>query len=42
VLGSERADCCVLLAAEEHRGAVASFDAGLVGAARTLGLEVAE
>jgi predicted nucleic acid-binding protein len=40
--GRKLPDCCVLLAAEEHRGAVASFDAGLVGAARTLGLEVAE
>lgn len=30
-------DCCVLLAAEEHQAAVASFDARLVQAAQTRG-----
>jgi predicted nucleic acid-binding protein len=31
-------DCCVLLAAQEHDGAVASFDSDLVRTARELGL----
>ena len=31
-------DCCVLLTAQEHRGAVASFDADLVRTAEALGL----
>jgi predicted nucleic acid-binding protein len=31
-------DCCVLLAAQEHHGAVASFDSDLVRTARKLGL----
>jgi predicted nucleic acid-binding protein len=31
-------DCCVILAAQEHAGTVASFDAGLTRAARRLGL----
>ena len=31
-------DCCVLLAAQEHRGAVASFDSDLVRTAQELGL----
>lgn len=35
-------DCCVLLAAQEHTGAVASFDSGLLAAARDLALETAE
>jgi predicted nucleic acid-binding protein len=35
-------DCCVLLAAQQHGGAVASFDADLVRAARALGLETLE
>lgn len=34
-------DCCVLLAAREHRGRVASFDKGLNAAALELGLELA-
>jgi predicted DNA-binding protein (UPF0278 family) len=34
-------DCCVLLAAQEHDGVVASFDVGLLEAARALGLAVA-
>ncbi len=33
-------DCCVLLAAQEHGGAVASFDVGLVQAADSIGLPV--
>jgi predicted nucleic acid-binding protein len=36
--GCKLPDCCVLLAAQEHGGAVASFDADLVQAAQTLGL----
>ncbi len=31
-------DCCVLLAAQDHAGIVASFEADLVAAARKLGL----
>ncbi len=31
-------DCCVLLAAQRHAGAVASFDVGLIKAARKLKL----
>ncbi len=38
--GSKLPDCCVLLAAQDHEGAVASFDADLIRAARALGLEV--
>ncbi len=33
-------DCCVLLAAEQAAGAVATFDDRLVAAARDLGLQV--
>jgi predicted nucleic acid-binding protein len=36
--GRKLPDCCVLLAAEEHRGTVASFDAALIDAADRLGL----
>jgi predicted nucleic acid-binding protein len=36
--GLKLPDCCVLLAAEEHAGLVASFDASLVEAARGLSL----
>jgi predicted nucleic acid-binding protein len=32
-------DCCVLMAAQEHAGAVASFDGDLCKAAEKLGLE---
>ncbi len=32
-------DCCVLLAAEEHGGTVASFDSDLIDTARELGLK---
>jgi predicted nucleic acid-binding protein len=35
-------DCCVLLAAEEVNGQVATFDASLAAAARALGLGVVE
>jgi predicted nucleic acid-binding protein len=37
--GRKLPDCCVLLAAQDHEGAVASFDADLIRAARALGLE---
>ncbi len=33
-------DCCVLLAAQEHGGTVASFDSALVDAADGLGLPI--
>jgi predicted nucleic acid-binding protein len=39
--GCKLPDCCVLLAAQEHRGRVASFDADLNRAAKALGLELA-
>jgi toxin FitB len=35
-------DCCVLLAAQEHAGVVASFDSDLLAAARGLDLKTAE
>jgi predicted nucleic acid-binding protein len=38
--GRKLPDCCVLLAAQDHEGAVASFDADLLKAARALGLAV--
>jgi len=31
-------DCCVLLAAQEHNGAIVSFDSALIDAAHSLGL----
>ncbi|MBS1844258.1 MAG: PIN domain-containing protein [Actinobacteria bacterium] len=37
-VGCKLPDCCVLLAAEERGGAVASFDSALVDAADGLGL----
>ncbi len=40
--GCKLPDCCVLLAAQQHGAAVASFDACLVRAARALGLETLE
>ena len=40
--GCKLPDCCVLLAAREHNGTVASFDSGLIRAARTSGFDVAE
>lgn len=36
--GAKLPDCCVLLAAQEHDGVVASFDAALNDAAGALGL----
>lgn len=41
-LGVKLPDCCVLLAAQEHAGMVASFDAGVIKAARKLGLRAVE
>lgn len=41
-LGVKLPDCCVLLAAQEHAGAVASFDKGVIEAARALGLSTVE
>jgi predicted nucleic acid-binding protein len=38
--GRKLPDCCVLLAARDYEGAVASFDKDLIRAARALGLEV--
>jgi predicted nucleic acid-binding protein len=35
-------DCCVILAAQDQAGAVASFDADLIRAARQLGLETVD
>jgi predicted nucleic acid-binding protein len=37
--GCKLPDCCVLLAAQHHEGAVASFDTDLIRAARSVGLE---
>jgi predicted nucleic acid-binding protein len=39
--GLKLPDCCVLLAATDHNGAVASFDSDLAQNARDLGLAVA-
>lgn len=38
-VGLKMPDCCVLLAARQHSGRVASFDLDLLTAARKLGLE---
>jgi predicted nucleic acid-binding protein len=38
--GCKLPDCCVLLAARENRGTVASFDSALVHAADGLGLSI--
>lgn len=38
--GRKLPDCCVLLAAQDHDGTVASFDTDLIRSARALGLEV--
>jgi predicted nucleic acid-binding protein len=38
--GCKLPDCCVLLAAQEHGGTVASFDSALVNAADGLGLSI--
>ena len=40
-VGLKMPDCCVLLAAQEHAGIVASFDLDLLAAAGTLSLETA-
>jgi predicted nucleic acid-binding protein len=40
--GCKPPDCCVLLAAQEHDGAVASFDSTLLEAAHGLGLPTHE
>lgn len=37
--GCKLPDCCVLLAAQDHEGTIASFDTDLLKAARALGLE---
>lgn len=41
-VGLKMPDCCVLLAAQDHAGGVASFDAGLLSAAKKLELETME
>ncbi|MGN6372232.1 MAG: type II toxin-antitoxin system VapC family toxin [Solirubrobacteraceae bacterium] len=41
-LGVKLPDCCVLLAAQKHSGAVASFDEGVIKAARKLGLRTVD
>ena len=38
--GCKLPDCCVLLAAREHRATIASFDAALIDAAGALGLAI--
>jgi predicted nucleic acid-binding protein len=38
-VGLKMPDCCVLLAAQEHAGSVASFDSDLLAAAQKLKLE---
>jgi predicted nucleic acid-binding protein len=40
-VGLKMPDCCVLLAAQDHEGIVASFDSDLLSAARKLGLKAA-
>ena len=40
-MGIKMPDCCVLLAAQNNDAAVASFDVGLLAAARKLGLRAA-
>lgn len=41
-IGLKLPDCCVLLAAQEHAGTVASFDSDMLAAARKLGLKTTE
>ncbi len=41
-LGVKLPDCCVLLVAQEYAGAVASFDTGVIKAARKLGLRTVD
>lgn len=38
-VGLKMPDCCVLLAAQDHEGIIASFDSDLLSAARKLGLQ---
>jgi predicted nucleic acid-binding protein len=40
-VGLKLPDCCVLLAAQEHAGVIASCDADLLRASRRLGLQTA-
>jgi predicted nucleic acid-binding protein len=40
-MGIKMPDCCVLLAAQDNDATVASFDVGLLSAARKLGLKAA-
>ncbi len=40
--GCKLPDCCVLLAAKEHGGRIASFDSALIVAAEALGLSTLE
>ena len=40
--GRKLPDCCVLLAAQESRGALASFDGALIESAVALGLPIAD
>jgi predicted nucleic acid-binding protein len=40
-IGLKMPDCCVLLAAQDHKGVVASFDTRLLSAAQKLGLQSA-
>lgn len=40
--GLKMPDCCVLLAAQEHEAAIASFDIDLLSAGRKLGLKCIE
>jgi predicted nucleic acid-binding protein len=40
--GLKLPDCCVLLTAEDHYGGIASFDKGLRGRARDLGIPVVD
>jgi predicted nucleic acid-binding protein len=41
-VGLKMPDCCVLLAAQDHEGIIASFDSDLLAAARRLGLKTAQ
>jgi len=40
-MGIKMPDCCVLIAAQDNDATVASFDVGLLSAARKLGLNTA-
>ncbi|MGN6815914.1 MAG: type II toxin-antitoxin system VapC family toxin [Solirubrobacterales bacterium] len=41
-VGLKMPDCCVLLAAQDYDGTIASFDADLLSAARKLGLKAVQ